>query len=1687
MNKEQDSANSSVDSIEMRQFGDEQLQSVNDGAKLQTAKQKALTISLIRNKKNVEDIYQYYKGSEMQPEEKLRLLLKVYNDDVVEHTADAKEEKQIQIVLPGCYRRFHEAIPIFYPNSPGLLFWKGWVGLIILFFFYEIPIYISFDQEVWEFVPEWAKIFIAVVTLVTFSFDLCLEFHTAYYSHGNLVMDRAQIAHRYLQTRFLFDLIATIALLTRQIMQTYNERWIYLLFYLKYPSLTRISFQFGELVMLHRRVRTIFQIAKVLAVLQFVFIVYACIWYLACLYATNRGYNSWLTHEGNFGAISELTQIQKFFYSYYFSVGTTTTTMGYGDMQPLNTFEVLVGMGGILFAVLIFAVMVNIIFKILEEYAIYDIKRYQQRLIINRYMMVKEVPQNLRERVRQYLNEHWFQEGNRDIQGEQEIIGELAPELKAELQLASCGKILLQIPLFCTNFSRGFLRELSASIQEMNYAEYEMIFLGQDPEFLDDQSIYFISVGSVSIFPNNFHKQLQLKKLDKGEYFGEYSFLTGFERKASAQALQYSQLYKISREDFLITLAKFNEDYEKYWMIKDKIEFQKDFSAIGQCYTCQSITHYSTECDVTHLVVDSNQLIVFNQDTSERKKFKRKEKKKWQTFVRIECFKREGVINDQHIGVKQDMEQKLKEIEQIQEHLDDDEFKKFQNILKTNFDSYTNQYEVKEGLQGMDQAFQFTNYFTQNNYGNQSEFINKQAQTKQPARVSIIRNKQISQHSQQRSRQTSIQYWQSKFKFIIQQSMKLVCRLRPQPNNTSTSTVNSRKEVRTNIFAGVLSNESPQTLVVSSRNAISQKIIQEYLKSDSDIMKQRQSIIENADLFQFDQVFGEKANQQLIYDQVLASKVNGLISGNSGTLLVMGGPESGKKYTLKGEDKGSEKGLALLVVENTLNLIEGSKQLKGKAKLFCSISLVNNVETVDMIGSTRSQTIKYSWIKSGSEFKKMFNQSLFQYKQYLKEHQEIKNNHLFIKFLIQQDKEEISQFHLILFNEFRRVTQESKDFQAKLKQLLIQLQDFQEKDLDTKSIQQLYTSLRETKFSNITTLFCVSQIQQDHITAYMTLQFADELRQSTKNSVQQNQRNVFSQIDNLSRTQLSRDNAIVTQQVTPKLSVVDEKTSRIIKPGSDQINQSKAQSMIERQPSRQEANFSRQFQELKELLKEKELINDYKVLRFEKELKNFYDENARLQNKVYQLEDSLKHRDLLIQQLEHHINENRRQMEGDNNEMVQKKQKENGGELNSIGQLNLQLRHSNEECELQKQKVRMLENEIEMMKDQEFTNIKHYEKREDEFMGLIQQEQERNKQLYEELDYFAVELKSREQELQVAEDNNKKLNKVIEEQCKRVDEERQKNKELNECINGMKMRQDEQIKENNLIEQRFTKLKVKLDTENMQLKCEREKYLQKYKEKLKKYKVVMKKLEQENGEMKMERIKLQTENDQLYGISKQLENQLGRVHSESTERNGGRQDSYEQDKIRQQNLQLNSQLKQADYEIQELSIQLNNAIKELERLSVEFQGVQKENKRLQEQVEEKRCEAKEKEFMIEKVVELSDKQMDDLEGKFNRLTAQVNGLQQEKKSLNMENQNLKQQLEQLEGNDVVLEKRIVKLKKENKDLSNQIKQLNQNMKEMIVEKNGDMRNSSLNRQQLQNQSYRSQRLFENDSDSDDDI
>lgn len=54
-----------------------------------------------------------------------------------------------------------------------------------------------------------------------------------------------------------------------------------------------------------------------------------------------------------------------------------TTTMGYGDITPLNMYECTCGIAGIMFAVIIFAIMVNFLFKIIEEYTIFNLRTYR--------------------------------------------------------------------------------------------------------------------------------------------------------------------------------------------------------------------------------------------------------------------------------------------------------------------------------------------------------------------------------------------------------------------------------------------------------------------------------------------------------------------------------------------------------------------------------------------------------------------------------------------------------------------------------------------------------------------------------------------------------------------------------------------------------------------------------------------------------------------------------------------------------------------------------------------------------------------------------------------------------------------------------------------------------------------------------------------------------------------------------------------------------------------------------------------------------------------------------------------------------------------------------------------------------------------------------------------------------------
>lgn len=69
--------------------------------------------------------------------------------------------------------------------------------------------------------------------------------------------------------------------------------------------------------------------------------------------------NSWLTTSGNFDVIIDKPLHQIYFFGYYYALCTVSTTMGYGDITPMNIYECSFALLEIMFAIMVFANNIN--------------------------------------------------------------------------------------------------------------------------------------------------------------------------------------------------------------------------------------------------------------------------------------------------------------------------------------------------------------------------------------------------------------------------------------------------------------------------------------------------------------------------------------------------------------------------------------------------------------------------------------------------------------------------------------------------------------------------------------------------------------------------------------------------------------------------------------------------------------------------------------------------------------------------------------------------------------------------------------------------------------------------------------------------------------------------------------------------------------------------------------------------------------------------------------------------------------------------------------------------------------------------------------------------------------------------------------------------------------------------------
>ncbi|KAL4491618.1 hypothetical protein ABPG73_013421 [Tetrahymena malaccensis] len=134
---------------------------------------------------------------------------------------------------------------------------------------------------------------------------------------------------------------------------------------------------------------------------------------------------------------------------------------------------------------------------------------------------------------------------------------------------------------------------------------------------------------------NNYNKQNQefksLKKLKKGEFFGEIEFFTDTDRQQNIRSVNFTKVLKIDRHDFMKIIKNYPQDYEQFCYIRDKIINQQDFQKIYlECHSCASSNHLLDRCPFVSFIPNKPKVILSynrSQPQFERCQLIRRQKK----------------------------------------------------------------------------------------------------------------------------------------------------------------------------------------------------------------------------------------------------------------------------------------------------------------------------------------------------------------------------------------------------------------------------------------------------------------------------------------------------------------------------------------------------------------------------------------------------------------------------------------------------------------------------------------------------------------------------------------------------------------------------------------------------------------------------------------------------------------------------------------------------------------------------------------------------------------------------------------------------------------------------------------------------------------------------------------------------
>ncbi|EWS75660.1 cation channel family protein (macronuclear) [Tetrahymena thermophila SB210] len=522
---------------------------------------------------------------------------------------------------------FLQKIPVINPSSRKKYFWDICVCLVLIYSFFIIPVMVCFSLQESDVS---LKNILDIILIVNF-LNILILCNTGFYKRGVLNKNRVSIWRKYFNEQMKIDFWSLIPLLVYRFLalnfieQLGYYQFITLSIIIKWKEIQKIFNNTQQKYILFPNLRNIFKLLSLFFKILFIAHGCACFWIIAGRLSQKYQDQNWLSYKNLEG-----DSWNKQYLSAFYFCCVTMTTVGYGDISPQSTIEMFFCIVILLFACGVFGFSINTIQAILQDFSKAENEILDKMYIIKNYLNKKQINQILSKNVTEYLEYFWRGNQQTNQEEEEKMIKQLPDYLRNELLIESNKIILRDSLIFQNNFSEEVIHATIPIIQEINFTPLEVIYTENDENI--DRSVYFVQEGIVEVYLEviehlqpglgSIQKSYKvIKRLKKGDCFGEIEFFTDGNRQMNVRSLSFSTLLKINRSDFINTIKNFPTDYEQFCYIKDRLIFQNDYSKIShKCASCNSENHRIGYCPYLHFVSNKPKLFAILNKTQNQQR-----------------------------------------------------------------------------------------------------------------------------------------------------------------------------------------------------------------------------------------------------------------------------------------------------------------------------------------------------------------------------------------------------------------------------------------------------------------------------------------------------------------------------------------------------------------------------------------------------------------------------------------------------------------------------------------------------------------------------------------------------------------------------------------------------------------------------------------------------------------------------------------------------------------------------------------------------------------------------------------------------------------------------------------------------------------------------------------------------------